>query len=207
MSPAASSGSADPSRLLTLPNVISVIRIALVPVFLWLLVVEEEPIAAGLLLGFIGATDWIDGYLARRLGQVSKAGEFLDPMADRLAVAAALIAGLATDTLPAWFGWALLIREVAVGIGAVYLGLFARAKLEVRRIGKLATLLVYAGVAWMLIGYGGDVAWAEWLGWITGVPGLILYYYVAFQYLGDARAVLAAREPAGSPGKGLEPPG
>jgi cardiolipin synthase len=201
VSRAESSRSAEPdptSRLLTVPNVISLIRLALVPLFLWLLVGEERPVPAGILLGVIGSTDWVDGFLARRLGQVSKAGEFLDPMADRLAVAAALIGGLITGTLPAWFAWALLVREVAVGIGAVYLGLFARAKLDVRRIGKLATLLVYAGVAWLLIGYGGDIGWAELLGWATGVPGLILYYLVAFQYLGDAREVV--RERSGRPG-------
>ncbi len=193
MSPAESSRSGDPDRILTVPNLVSLIRLALVPLFLWLLVVEERPIPAGLLLGVIGSTDWVDGFLARRLNQVSRAGELLDPVADRLAVAAALVGGLVTGALPAWFAWALLVREAAIAVGAGYVALIARATVDVRRLGKLATLLVYAGVAWLLIGVGGDVTWAEWLGWATGIPGLALYYLVALQYLGDARTALRAR--------------
>lgn len=91
------------SGILTIPNVISIIRLLLVPVFIWLVVIDEIG-WAGILLGFIGATDWIDGYLARRLNQVSEIGKFLDPLADRLAVIVAVIAGLIADVLPAWFG-------------------------------------------------------------------------------------------------------
>ena len=91
--------------MLTIPNLISLVRLALVPVFLWLVFAKNNVVGAGWLLGLIGSTDWIDGYLARRLGQVSKVGEFLDPLADRLAVAAAVVAGLMEGILPAWFAW------------------------------------------------------------------------------------------------------
>ena len=73
--------------IFTLPNAISVIRIGMVPVFVWLLLGSDSPAAAGWLLAVIGGTDWIDGFLARRLDQVSEIGKFLDPAADRLAVA------------------------------------------------------------------------------------------------------------------------
>ena len=86
--------------MLTLPNLISLIRLALVPVFLWLVIGADEPVWGGLLLGIIGSTDWIDGYLARRLNQVSEVGKILDPLADRIAVAAGVIAGLVTGYLP-----------------------------------------------------------------------------------------------------------
>jgi cardiolipin synthase len=174
--------------MLTLPNLISVIRLALVPVFAWLLVGADEPVAAGFLLGFIGATDWIDGYLARKLNQVSEVGKILDPLADRIAVVTALIAGLVTGYLPVWFAWLLIIREVLVGIGALAVALLGHTSLAVRRLGKLATLLVYTAVAWFLVGAG----WGPGLivAWVSGVPGLVLYYAVAVQYAGDAAATM-----------------
>ncbi len=177
----------------TVPNLVSIARLALIPLLLWLLLARDDPVAAGWLLGLIGATDWVDGWLARRLGQVTELGKFLDPLADRFAVAAGLIGGMIAGVLPAWFALAILAREAAISLGAVWLGWRARAKLAVRRLGKIATLLVYASVAWLFIGRGGDVQWVEWLGWIAGVPGLVVYYYVGLQYLGDLRAVVADR--------------
>lgn len=179
----------------TIPNLISAIRIALVPVFLWLLIGLEEPAAAGWLFAFIAATDWVDGYLARRLGQVSKVGEFLDPLADRLAVVAALIGGLITGDLPRWFAALVLAREVAIGFGALYLGLRSKAKLEVRWIGKLATALVYTSITWFFVAAGWDWDLLEVAAWVTGIPGLILYYVTLVQYLGDVKRTVAA--PAG----------
>jgi cardiolipin synthase len=180
--------------MLTVPNLISLIRLALVPVFLWLLIGADEPVAGGLLLGFIGATDWVDGYLARRLNQVSEVGKILDPLADRIAVAAGLIAGLVTGYLPAWFAWLLIVREALVAIGAAVVALMGHTSIAVRRVGKLATLLLYTAVAWFFVG----ASWSGGLviGWVTGIPGLILYYAVAVQYARDAAAAIAARRQA-----------
>jgi cardiolipin synthase len=176
----------------TVPNLISFVRLLLVPVFLWLLFPQDDPAAAGWLLGFIGATDWVDGYLARRLGQVSVVGEFLDPLADRLAVASAVIGGLVAGVLPVVFAIPLIVREAAVAIGALVIGLRARTKLTVRRIGKLATLMLYFAIAWFFVGEGTPFAPLVVAAWVVGVPGLILYYVAAVQYLGDARRVVAA---------------
>ena len=181
------------SAIVTLPNIISFIRLLLVPLFLWLLLAEDSVAAAGWLLGVIGATDWIDGYLARRLDQVSELGKLLDPVADRLAVAAAVIGGLIAGVLPAWFAWALILREGLIAAGALVLGARAGSKLAVRNLGKLSTLLLYAAIAWLYIGIGTPAAWLETVAWVVGVPGLILYWVVAFQYLGDARSLLRAR--------------
>lgn len=176
--------------MLTIPNLISLLRLGLIPVFLWILVGRDNPFVAGFVLGIIGSTDWVDGYLARRLDQVSEVGKILDPLADRIAVAAALIAGLITGDLPRWFAWALIIREGLVGLGALYVALRGHTALEVRRLGKLATLLLYAAVAWFFVGAEWEVM--RYVAWIVGVPGLILYYLVAFQYAGDAMAAIRA---------------
>ena len=105
--------------VVTIPNAVSFVRLLLIPVFVWLVLIEQTA-WAGVLLGFIGATDWIDGYLARRLDQVSEVGKMLDPIADRLAVAVAVVLGLIVGVLPPWFAWAIIVREVVIGIGAAY---------------------------------------------------------------------------------------
>ncbi len=181
------------SAILTIPNVVSLVRLAMVPLFLWLLLGADQVAAAGWLLGVIGATDWVDGYLARRLGQVSEFGKLLDPVADRLAVVAALIGGWIAGVLPAWFAIALLAREALIAGGALYLGAQVGKKLAVRQLGKLATLMLYAAIAWLFVGIGTPFRPLEVVAWIVAVPGLILYWVVGFQYFADARALLAAR--------------
>lgn len=175
---------------LTIPNLISLIRIGLVPVMLWLLIGRDNPVGAGWMLGLIGSTDWIDGFLARKLNQVSKVGEVLDPLADRLAVGAALIGGLITDDIPRWFAIAVLAREVLVGVAGLYLGLRYRRKVTVRRLGKLATLGIYSALGWFLVGV--NTGWVQAAAWTVGIPSLVIYYVVAFQYTGDLRQQVAS---------------
>jgi len=176
--------------IFTIPNVISFVRIGMVPLFLWLLLGRDDAAAAGWLLGAIGATDWVDGFLARRLDQVSELGEFLDPAADRLAVAAAVIGGWVSGDLPWGVCLAIIVREAIVAAGAVVLGLMRRAKLEVRYLGKVATLGLYAAIAWFFVARGTDTTWLEVSAWIAVVPSLVLYYVVAGQYVADARDLL-----------------
>jgi cardiolipin synthase len=183
--------------VLTIPNLISLFRLCLIPLFLWLLLGRDDPFTAGWLLGFIGATDWVDGYLARKLDQVSEVGKFLDPLADRLAVGAAVVGGLISGDLPAWFAWALIIREGLIALGALVVAIKGHTKLAVRGLGKTATLLLYVAVAWFFV--TGRWSWGSVIAWGTGLPGLILYYVVGEQYAGDA--LRAIREADGaSPG-------
>ena len=183
--------------MLTVPNVISLLRLGLVPVFLWLVFGAKNPVGAGWMLGLIGATDWIDGYLARRLGQVSKVGEFLDPLADRLAVGAAVIAGLVEGVLPGWFAWAIIVREVLIAFGALFIGVKAGAKLEVRRLGKAATLLLYVSIAWFYVSVN-DFRPGLVTAYVTGLPGIVAYYVVGYQYYGDARAIVSETARSGA---------
>jgi cardiolipin synthase (CMP-forming) len=178
------------------PNAVSVARLLLIPVFVWLVIVDQTA-WAGALLGVIGATDWIDGYLARRLDQVTEVGKMLDPVADRLAVAVAVVLGLAVGVLPAWFAWAIIIREIVIGVGAAYGWTKGVRRLDVRWLGKTATFLLYFAVTWFYIANGLEWDWLWWAAVAIGVPGVILYYVVAFSYLGDMQKAIAE---GGGPG-------
>jgi cardiolipin synthase len=180
---------------MTIPNLVSFFRLLMIPVFLWLLVARDNPAAAGWLLLGIGGTDWVDGYLARRLGQVSEIGKLLDPLADRIAVATAVVAGWATGALPPWFAALLVVRESLVGIGALFLAFRKIGKLEVRYLGKLATFLLYGAIPAFYVTAGeflpdlfGPVAW------VTGITGLALYYWVGGLYAIDVKQAISAHE-------------
>lgn len=177
--------------LLKLPNLVSLARLALIPVFIWLIVIDEYA-WAGILFGFIGATDWVDGYLARRLDMVTEVGKLLDPVADRLAVAVAVVGGLISGVLPAWLAWAIIVREVGVGLGAIYGWRNGVTRIDVRWLGKAATFGLYTSVAWIYIGRGLDVDWLATLAIIGAIPALVMYYWVAVEYVGDMREAIAA---------------
>jgi cardiolipin synthase len=172
--------------MLTIPNLVSGVRLLAVPYFWHVLLVQERIELAAVLIFLIGSTDWVDGYLARRLNQVSEFGKFLDPLADRLMIASALVGGLIAGVVPVVIGWPLLIREVLVGLGALVLAMRGGGKLEVRFLGKAATFLLYGAVPAFYLTTAG--VW-PWLfgpsGWVGGVLGLILYWYVAVEYAGD----------------------
>jgi len=181
--------------ILTIPNIISFVRILLVPVFLWLLLGRDDPAGAGWMLGVIGSTDWIDGYLARRLGQVSELGRFLDPLADRLAIGAAVIGGWIAGALPWPIALAIIIRESLVGIGALIVATRARAKIDVRYMGKVATMAIYMAVGMFLIYAGTDHWFFGTVAWTFVIPGLIMYYWVAGQYVMDSIRIIRGGPP------------
>jgi cardiolipin synthase len=183
------------NRILTIPNLVSFIRLLGIPVFWWALLVQDDVALAAWLVFGIGWTDWIDGYLARRLNQVSELGKALDPIADRLLIASALIGGLIAGVLPLWFGWGLIAREVLVGIVALNLAVRGGGTIEVRYIGKLATFLLYGAIPAFYLAEAGVAEWFMWpAAYINGIVGLALYWYVAFFYIGDSRRKLAGLE-------------
>jgi cardiolipin synthase len=187
-------------RIVTIPNLISGARLLTVPVFWWA-ILSDRFLMATIIVGVIGSTDWLDGYLARKLDQQTELGAFLDPLADRLMIASAVIGGLIVDVIPGWIGYPLIAREVLVGIGAIYLASKGGGKLDVRFRGKLATLLVYWAIPAF---YFAEVAPARQFfllfGWVVGTVGLVLYYWVGFEYAGDIRSRLGTtqdRQPLG----------
>jgi cardiolipin synthase (CMP-forming) len=182
----------------TIPNAISLLRLLAVPYFWYVLAGQRNVAWAAWLILIIGASDWIDGFLARRLNQVSQVGKFLDPLADRVMIATALIGGLIYDVIPVVIGWALIARELLVGLGVLVLIARRVGSIEVRYLGKLATFLLYGAIpAFYLQSAGVLPELFGPVGWITGGPGLVLYWWVGGQYLGDVLRRLRSVESPG----------
>ena len=145
---------------------------------------------AGLLVfGAVASTDWLDGYIARRTGQVSELGTLLDPLADRLAIGAALVCFILRGAFPLWAALLVLVRDVVVLAAAAALAAGRKVRVEVRPMGKAATFALMAGVA--------AVAWSNFGlalhgsarvgGWILFGAGAAAYYLVAALYAMDLR--------------------
>jgi len=178
----------------TIPNLISLIRLGLIPVFLWLLFGKDDPAGAGTLFFFIAWSDWVDGYLARKLNQVSELGKVLDPLADRIAVFVAVVFGWVAGVLAPWFALLLIVREGLVGIAAIYMFSKGERTVEVRYLGKLATFAVYSAVTWFYWAEGWDWRWLEISAFILGTIGLALYYWVLIDYGRDIRVKLTGED-------------
>jgi cardiolipin synthase len=193
MSQASSEASNEASSAIaTLPNALSAARILLIPAFVWL-IVDRDTTATGLVLfGVVVSTDWLDGFVARRTGQVSEVGKILDPTADRLAIAAGLVALVARGAFPLWAALLIMVRDVAILIAGVMLLVTRKARIEVRFVGKLGTfsLVVAIGlIAWGNLGYAFPAA-ARAVGWFMYVAGIAGYYVATALYAGDLRRAL-----------------
>jgi len=178
-------------RLLTIPNVLSVLRLVGVPFFLWAILSERDGLAL-LLLMASGVTDYLDGKIARHFHMESRLGAFLDPIADRLYILTTLIGLLWRDLIPVWFVAALLAREAAMGLMLLYLRSRGQLGLPVHFVGKAATFnLLYAFPLLLLANredWLGDLA--RPLGWAFAWWGLVLYWLAAVLYAIHARLVL-----------------
>ncbi len=180
---------------LTVPNLVTVIRLCCIPWFLWILFHQHNRFAAAWLLAAIGATDWIDGYIARRFHQVSELGKVLDPAADRLLFIVG-VAGIIIDrSAPLWFCLMVVIREVLIGGSLAILTLLGMKRFDVSWWGKTATFLLMFAFPLFLLHAADRPNWspgAQCLAWIFGIPGLILSYYTAVTYVPMMRRALAA---------------
>lgn len=184
---------------LTWPNVITLARLAFLPVFFWLLFDTGHRALAAWLLAALGATDWIDGFVARRLHQVSNVGKILDPSADRILVIGGLVAVAAAGGVPWWFAVATLVREVIVSVLTLTLAALGAARINVLWWGKVSTFaLMTTFPLFLLTSNAHHVALATWQHdariacWIIGVMGLSLSWLVLFGYVRPALAALRA---------------
>jgi len=171
-------------RVVTIPNAISLLRLACVPVFLWLLFDRENRLGAALLLGGLGATDWVDGYIARHFNQVSDLGKVLDPIADKVLLVVGMVAILIDGSVPPVIFWPAIGREVLVAVTTVALGVLGARRIDVSWAGKCGTLLMMVAFPLFLWGHGSGPAYA--LAWVVAVAGLIMAWYAAATYVRPA---------------------
>ena len=193
------------SRIVTLPNLVTLLRLSCLPVFLWLLFVDENRAAAAWLLAALGATDWVDGYLARHMHQVSELGKILDPVADRLLFLVGAGGILVDGSVPAWFAVIVLVREILVGGATLVLAALGARRIDVTWYGKAGTFLLMIAFPLFLASHS-TLGWADTaavLAWLAGIPGLVLSLYAAALYVPLARRALAEgradRRAAGTP--------
>jgi len=185
-------------RILTIPNAISVARLAGVPVFLWLVLGVQSAAgdwwAVGLLIAS-GVSDWLDGKIARALNQQSRLGQVLDPAADRLYIVATVVALAVRAIIPWWLVALLAAREVLMAAVLWLLRRHGWAALQVSFVGKTATLCLLYAFPLLFLGSHEAAGYAETArvaGWSFAIWGTALYWCAALLYVVQARRLLAA---------------
>ncbi|CAM2857598.1 CDP-alcohol phosphatidyltransferase family protein [Mycobacterium intermedium] len=180
------------NRVLTVPNVLSIARLVLIPVFIYLMLAEHATGWAVAILMFSGVSDWADGKIARLLDQSSKLGTLLDPAVDRLyMVTVPIVFGL-SGIAPWWFIIALLARDGLLALTLPLLWTRGLTALPVTYIGKAATFALMAGFPLVLLGQG-DALWSRivgWFGWAFLIWGLYMYLWAFVLYLVQMALVL-----------------
>jgi len=181
-------------RLLTVPNVITLLRLCCLPIFLWLLFKVDDKSGAAWLLGALGATDWVDGWVARKFNQQSTFGAIFDPSVDRGLFIVSVLAIAIDNSMPLWLAVAILLREITVaGAMAIATG-FGMRRFAVSIWGKRYTFLMMFAVPLLLLGAdkGRGYEFVLFLAWMFALPGMVMSYLTAFAYVPKIRENLIA---------------
>jgi cardiolipin synthase len=175
------------SRVFTIPNILSFIRLALVPVFLVLIIAGEDGYAL-LVLVVSSVTDFLDGVIARRFRQISRLGQLLDPAADRLFIFAALIGLAVRDVIPWWLLVVIVARDFMLLLIGIVLANHGFGPLPVHHLGKAATFCLFYALPILMIGQAfPDAAWlTSPIGWAFALWGAFLYWWAGVIYLTEA---------------------
>jgi cardiolipin synthase len=187
----------DTDRVLTLPNVLSMLRLAGVPLVLWLILGPQADGLAVVVLAIGGLTDWLDGYLARAWHQTSRLGQMLDPIADRLYILSVLIALALREIIPWWLVAIVVGRDVIVAAGVPILKTRGFTSLPVHFLGKVATFSLLYAFPLVLLG-SGEQGWLQlaWvLGWAFAIWGTALYWYAGGLYIAQTVKLLQTMPP------------
>ncbi|MFV0256901.1 MAG: CDP-alcohol phosphatidyltransferase family protein [Acidimicrobiales bacterium] len=166
-------------QVLTWPNLFTLVRLLCIPLFLWLLFGRENRAAAAWLLALLGSTDWVDGWLARRLDQQTELGAMFDPVVDRLLFFVAGPALIIDGSIPWGVAVALLVREALVAVVAAVLAVRGAPRLQVTWEGKTGTFLLMFAFP-MFLGAASTLSYApvlRWSAWLFAVPGLAYSWY------------------------------
>ena len=179
-------------RVLTIPNVISIIRLAGVPLFLWLILVPEADGWALLVLFVSGVSDYADGYLARRLNQTSKVGEILDPVADRLYILSTVVGLAVRGIVPWWVAVILPARDAFLWCLVPFLRTRGYSSLPVHFLGKAATANLLYAFPLLLLGDGEGAlpTLAKVFGWAFAIWGVALYWWAGLLYAWQVRKLI-----------------
>jgi cardiolipin synthase len=188
--------SAPRSGVWTLPNAVSMLRLLGVPLFLWLVLGPEADVLALVLLMVSGFTDWLDGYLARRLNQTSKLGQILDPVADRLYILAVVVGLAMRDIIPWWVALILPARDAFLWCLVPFLRTRGYSALPVHFLGKAATFNLLYAFPLLFIGDGTGTAatLGKVFGWAFAIWGIGLYWWAGLLYAWQVRKLMADRE-------------
>ena len=181
----------NPWRPWTIPNAVSLLRLLGIPLFFYLLLVQEDYIWSLCVLVIAGATDWVDGFLARRLNQISRLGILLDPMVDRLYIAATLIGLAMAQLIPWWLVLLIAFRDIALLALIPVLRRLGMTALPVTYVGKAATFALLWGFPLILLG-GLDSTTATVMaaaGWAFALWGTYLYWWAGVRYFMQTRTL------------------
>jgi len=179
-------------RIVTIPNALSTVRLLLVPVFL-ALVLTGQDLAALVVIIVSSATDYLDGIIARRFGQITKLGQLLDPAADRLFIFAAVIALAVREVVPWWVVIVIVGRDVLLAALGVVLAQHDYGPLPVHHLGKLATFALFYALPILVLGqaFPQVAAVSDPIGWAFILWGGFLYWWAGALYLRQTLALLA----------------
>lgn len=177
--------------MFTIPNLLSFARLLLVPVFLTLLI-QGEDLWALVILIISSITDFLDGFLARSLNQVSRLGQLLDPAADRLYIFAALIGLAWRDLVPWWIVLIIVGRDVCLLVLGIVLANHGFGPLPVHQLGKVATFCLFYALPMIMLGEAFPVLswWSEPLGWAFALWGAFLYWWAGIIYAIETARVI-----------------
>jgi len=187
----------DTDRAWTLPNLLSLLRLAGVPLMLWLILGPQADGLAVLVLAAGGFTDWLDGYLARAWHQTSRLGQMLDPIADRLYILAVLIGLALREIIPWWLVVIVVARDVMIACLVPLLKTRGFSSLPVHFLGKAATFSLLYAFPLVLLG-SGEQGWLQlaWvLGWAFAIWGTALYWYAGGLYVAQTVSLLRTVPP------------
>lgn len=179
--------------MLTVPNALSFVRLAGVPLFLWLLLGPEADVWALTVLMLAGVTDWLDGWTARRFDQRSALGEVLDPVADRLYILAVVVAFAMRDIVPWWVAVIVPARDVFLWCLVPFLRRRGFTALPVHFLGKCATFNLLYAFPFLLLGEADGVGGTlgSVFGWAFAWWGITLYWWAGLLYAWQVRKLLA----------------
>jgi cardiolipin synthase (CMP-forming) len=184
-------------RILTVPNLITLVRLLCIPWFLWLLFVEEDRLWAAALLAVLGSTDWVDGYVARHTGQVSNFGKVFDPTVDRLLLIVGVLSIIVDGSVPLWLGIVVVAREVILSAFVVVIMALGAERMDVTWFGKAGTFGLMVAFPSFLAANATDLPdfWVGFftvLAWGATIPGLVFSFIAFFGYF--PRGIRALRE-------------